>query len=69
MVRWVSGLNHQFAKLAYGAIRTGGSNPPHTADEKDLFSTKTEGVFYLHQIEGGMRTKRVRNEFMRTQDE
>ena len=30
-MRWVSGLNQQFAKLSYG-YRTGGSNPPLTAE-------------------------------------
>ena len=36
--------------------------------EKDLFSTKTEGVFIGTNL-GGIRTKRVRNKFMRTEDE
>ena len=29
---WVSGLNQQFAKLSYGSNRTGGSNPPLSAE-------------------------------------
>ena len=29
--RWVSGLNQQFAKLSYVITRTGGSNPPLSA--------------------------------------
>ncbi len=30
-VRWVSGLNHRFAKPAYVETRTAGSNPALTA--------------------------------------
>ena len=33
-VRWMSGWNQRFAKPSYGSNRTGGSNPPLTANTK-----------------------------------
>ena len=32
MERWLSGRKRQFAKLLYGLNRTGGSNPPLSAN-------------------------------------
>ena len=45
--RWVSGWNHMFAKHAYVLKRTGGSNPPLSAEstfKEKRFKIKSRGV-------------------------
>jgi four helix bundle protein len=57
--RWVRGLNQQFAKLSYALKRTGGSNPPLSANELLNFLTgidvlrifKPDGMFDFEKLE------------------